>query len=199
MKSPKAMETEVPRLYYGPRFSFFRKPIWNTTPLKDITLYDAYAYIKGDYAKEQTEHLRSIPDKKAAGVYKGQNFDYVTFGGSFSTRDDRQLRHPTDLMCLDFDHVPNIQMYRNQLLADPEFDTAMLFTSPSGQGIKWVVPIRTDCYLYHEVFAAVSNYLKATYGLIPDQKCRDISRACFLPHDPQVYINPKYIPFNAKQ
>lgn len=50
-----------------------------------------------------------------------------------------------------------------------------------------------------EVFAAVTNYVKATYGLVPDQKCKDISRACFLPHDPQAYINPKYVPFNAQR
>lgn len=60
-------------------------------------------------------------------------------------------------------------------------------------------PIRTCCYTYQQVFAAVTNYLKATYGLVPDQKCKDISRACFLPHDPQAYINPKYVPFNAQR
>ena len=199
MSTPEANLKEVPRLVFGPQFSFYRKPIWNTTPLKAISLYDAYAYIKGDYAKEQTEHLRSIPDKKVADAYKAKNFDYVTFGGTFTVRDDAQLIFPTDLLCLDFDHVPNVQMYRNQFLADPEFETALMFTSPSGQGIKWIVPIRTCCHTYQQVFAAVTNYVKATYGLVPDQKCKDISRACFLPHDPQAYINPKYVPFNAQR
>ncbi|MBQ2331427.1 MAG: hypothetical protein II383_03370, partial [Bacteroidales bacterium] len=135
MSTPEANLKEVPRLVFGPQFSFYRKPIWNTTPLKAISLYDAYAYIKGDYAKEQTERLRSIPDKKVADAYKAKNFDYVTFGGTFTVRDDDQLIFPTDLLCLDFDHVPNVQMYRNQFLADPEFETALMFTSPSGQGI----------------------------------------------------------------
>ena len=85
MNTPQAMETEVPRLPFGPQFSFFRKPIWNTAPLKDITLYDAYAYIKGDYAKEQTERLRSIPDKKTADAYKAKNFTLVEGDETLST------------------------------------------------------------------------------------------------------------------
>ena len=78
MSTPEANLKEVPRLVFGPQFSFYRKPVWNTNPLKAISLYDAYAYIKGDYAKEQTERLRSIPDKKVADAYKAKNFDYVT-------------------------------------------------------------------------------------------------------------------------
>ena len=162
------------------------------------TVYDWVTLRRVPYHKDG-KRLRSIPDKKVADAYKAKNFDYVTFGGIFTVRDDAQLIFPTDLLCLDFDHVPNVQMYRNQFLADPEFETALMFTNPSGQGIKWIVPIRTCCHTYQQVFAAVTNYVKATYGLVPDQKCKDISRACFLPHDPQAYINPKYVPFNAQR
>ena len=48
MSTPEANLKEVPRLVFGPQFSFYRKPVWNTTPLKAISLYDAYAYITGD-------------------------------------------------------------------------------------------------------------------------------------------------------
>ena len=141
---------EIPRLPFGPQFSFFRKPIWNTAPYKNVTLYDVFTYITGAYAVPQTEHLRSISEKKAAEAYKTRAFDYVSFGGTFSKRDDEFLIFPSDLLCLDFDHVPNVQMYRQMFLADPEFETALMFTSPSGHGIKWIVPIRTDCHTYQE-------------------------------------------------
>lgn len=190
---------EIPRLIFGPQFSFYRKPIWNTAPYKSVSLYDVYSYITGAYAAPQTEHLRTLTEKKEAEAFKTKAFDYVTFGGTFTKRDDECLIFPSDLLCLDFDHVPNVQMYRNQFLADPEFETALMFTSPSGHGIKWIVPIRTDCHTYQEVFAAVTNYVRATYGLTPDQKCKDISRAYFLPHDAGAWINPKYVPFNAQR
>lgn len=43
MTTQKANVKEVPRLVFGPQFSFYRKPIWNTNPLKAISMYDAYA------------------------------------------------------------------------------------------------------------------------------------------------------------
>ena len=42
-------------------------------------------------------------------------------------------------------------------------------------------------------FKAVCNYLKQTYQLEVDGSGKDVARACFLPYDPQVYINPKYL------
>ena len=190
---------KIPRLHIGPQFSFYRMPVTNTIPYRNITLYDVYKYLTGDYAKKQTEILRTITDKSAARAYKGKNFDTVSFAGMFKNRDDASIIHPSDLLCLDLDHVPNVQMYRQLLLADPEFETALMFTSPSGDGIKWVVTIKTDCHTYGQVFTAVSNYMKATYGLIPDPACKNISRACYLPHDPEAYLNPKYLPFNVIQ
>lgn len=44
-------------------FSFFRKPIRNTDPLRCISIPDIYRYIVGPYAKKQTEMLRSITSK----------------------------------------------------------------------------------------------------------------------------------------
>ena len=176
------------------KFSFFRKPISNVKPQKDITILDAYKYITSDIAKEQTLQLRSIDDKKTAKSYKARNFDYVTFGGSFDTRDDGHLLSPSNYLCLDFDHLPDVHDSKKRLLEDPIIETVLIFISPSGDGLKWIIPIRTDTYRYSEVFVAVTNYLKSKYNLIPDQSCKDISRACFLPYDPEAYINPKECP-----
>ena len=43
------------------------------------------------------------------------------------------------------------------------------------------------------------GFVQSTYGLQPDQKCKDIARACFLPYDPEAYINPKYVPPYAER
>lgn len=192
-------EKAVERLAFSPHISFFKRPVSNTVPFKDITLIEVYSYLRSDYAKEQTEHLRSLTDKSQAARYKADNFDYVTFGGTFTRRRNTDIKFPSDLLCLDFDHVPNVPMLREMFLRDTQLTTALLFTSPSGHGVKWVVPIRTDHIHYEEVFRAISNYVQATYGLLPDQKCKDIARACFLPHDPEAYINPQYVPYYAER
>jgi hypothetical protein len=175
-------------------FSFFKAPVRNTIPHKSISLLDAYNYIVGDYAKQRTEKLRSIEDTKQARQFKASTFDYCTFSGMFQTRNDKALISHSGLLCIDFDHLQSVDLLRNQLLQDEYFDTQMLFVSPSGDGLKWLIYIDTKQTTHSNYFAAVANYILQTYGVEVDKSGRDISRACFLPHDPQAYINPLYKP-----
>ena len=51
-------------------FSFFRKPIQNTEPLRAIDIVDVYRYVVGHYARPQTEALRSMVSSADAKRYK---------------------------------------------------------------------------------------------------------------------------------
>ncbi len=177
----------------GALFSFFKAPVRNTIPHKSISLIDAYNYIVGDYAKQRTEKLRDIKDPKQVRQYKASTFDYCTFSGMFQTRNDKALISHSGLLCIDFDHLQSVDLLRNQLLQDEYFDTQMLFVSPSGDGLKWIISIDTAKTSHSEFFVAVASYILQTYGVAVDKSGRDISRACFLPHDPQAFINPIYL------
>ena len=174
------------------RFSFFKSPISNTRPYKAISLLDAYNYIIGKYAKQRTERLQSICDAKQARFFKAARFDYCTFSGTFTSRSDKSLVKHSGLLCLDFDHLNDIQTMFECLLKDEYFETQLLFRSPSGDGLKWVIFINTNQTTHGKYFAAVANYIAKTYGIAVDKSGRDISRACFLPHDPHAYLNPSY-------
>ena len=171
-------------------FSFFKAPVRNTIPHKSICMLDAYNYIVGDYAKQRTEKLRSIKDPKQARQYKVSTFDYCTFSGAFTTRNDKALINHSGLLCVDFDRLQNVEKLRFQLLQDEYFDTQLLFVSPSGDGLKWIISIDTTKTTHGDFFAAVANYILQTYGVEVDKSGRDISRACFLPYDPLAFINP---------
>lgn len=174
------------------QFSFFKRPINNITPYRAIGLTDVYRYVKGSYAKTRTETLRSITDPKERKRYKAENFDYCTFSGVFASRREKDLLTPSDLLCIDFDHVTDIPLLRKQLIEHEYFDTELLFVSPSGDGIKWIIRQGNQGHSHQQLFRAVCNCLRET-GLPPvDMSGSDIARACFLPHDPNVYINPKY-------
>ncbi|HAH24353.1 MAG TPA: VirE protein, partial [Prolixibacteraceae bacterium] len=45
------------------------------------------------------------------------------------------------LLTLDFDHVSNLDGLKKTLLSDRYFDTELMFVSPSGDGLKWVISI----------------------------------------------------------
>ena len=127
----------------GQRFSFFSSPVTNTKPSKDFSLLDAYNYIVGDTAKSQTAMLRSIADERQRRDFKAKHFDYCTFSGTFQYRNDKALIQHSGLLCLDFDHISNIEEVKGQLLQDEYFETKLMFRSPSGDGLKWIVEIDT--------------------------------------------------------
>jgi hypothetical protein len=184
---------KTPYSPYSPLFSFFKAPISNTKPHKAVSLLQIYNAIKGNYYKDRTQKLQAISDVGQARKFKAANFDYCTFSGVFTTRSDKALIKHSGLLCIDFDHLSNIELLRNQLLQDEYFDTQLLFRSPSGNGLKWIISIDTAAATHGNYFAAVANYILQTYGVAVDKSGRDISRACFLPHDPQVFINPLLI------
>lgn len=190
---PIVVKPLVPESVVSPLFSFFPSPITNTKPSKNFTLLDAYYYIKGDTAKERTKKLRSFGDAKQSRMFKAANFDYCTFSGTFTTRTDKALINHSGLLCIDFDHLQNLDSLRYQLLQDEYFDTQLLFRSPSGDGLKWVIEIDISQTTHADYFRAVANYLFQTYGIEADKSGKDISRACFLPYDPNCFINQKYL------
>jgi hypothetical protein len=184
-------KTEKPALVI-PVFSYFKKPVANTTPAKNVSLRDIFEHIKSLDFKQVTEKLRSISNKDDARKFKSQNFDYVTFSGTFSKREDKALIKHSGLMVIDFDHVSNIDRLKADLLKDEYFETELLFVSPSGDGLKWIIPVDLSRYSHAEYFEAIKNYVWQTYHLQIDKSGRDVSRACFLGQDNNIFINPKY-------
>lgn len=177
----------------SPTFSYFTKPISNVTPNKQVSLIEVYHLIKGNDFASCTNTLRNISEPKEVRKYKAQNFDYVTFSGSFSKRNDANLQRHSGLLTIDFDHIEDITSLKLSLINDHYFETELLFASPSGDGLKWVIPIDLTQAKHQEYFKAVANYVSNTYKIEVDQSGKDISRACFLPHDTDVFINPKYL------
>jgi hypothetical protein len=185
-------DTIVPHVLNVPCFSFFKAPVSNTKPHKAVSLLQIYNAIKGDYYKDRTQKLRAISDVQQARKFKAANFDYCTFSGAFESRNDKALIKHSGLLCIDFDHLQSVDLLRNQLLQVEYFDTQLLFVSPSGDGLKWIIAIDTARTAHGDYFAAVANYILQTYGVEVDKSGRDISRACFLPYDPQAFINPLF-------
>ena len=176
-----------------PVFSYFRAPVTNTIPERKTDVVEVYQLIKGNDFIKATSELRSIPDARQARKYKARSFDYVTFSGTFTKRHDKQLLSHSGLLTIDFDHVTGLSDFKHALINDQYFETVLLFTSPSGDGLKWIIPIDLSLANHHDYFQAVANYIHHTYQLKIDQSGKDVSRACFLPHDPDVFIQSKYL------
>ena len=194
------MTKEYPKMPPAPKMSFFRRPIRNTKPCREATPEDIHKYLTSDYAKKHTEYLRTISDSKARSRYKAENLDYITPGGIFRSRKESDLVKASGYIVIDFDHVPDAPGLVRLLARDPQFETVLAFRSPSGDGVKWIVTLPTNAakpdgtpFTYGEFFTILSTYARREYGVEADPSGKDICRACFLPFDPEAFLNPFYI------
>lgn len=193
------------------RVSLFTKPV-NTkseeqVPEKYVSLFEAYSLIIGEGANnpipDLIRQLRAInnPDPEQAKEEKKRlkkRLPHIVFGGEFSHRSIDGLIKPSDLICLDFDHIGDsseVENLKETLSGDTELNPVLLFVSPSGDGLKVIVPVR-DTIKGDEDFKlayrSLTNYCEQTYNLTPDKSCKDISRSCFLSFDEfAIYKDPQ--------
>lgn len=178
-----------------------------TKPTMGVDILDTYKYITTEsWARKQTEELRQISDHDKNGEYKKLNFYFVTFGGVFRYRRASEIAIASPYTVFDFDEPEIRKAYpdwaladaladlRSKLIADEQVDTALLFTSPNGNGIKWVVYSGSKMGLKHrDFFEVMREYIMQKHGVEVDKSGSDISRACFLPYDPECYVNPEFL------
>ncbi|MBF0548765.1 MAG: DUF3987 domain-containing protein [Candidatus Riflebacteria bacterium] len=143
--------------------------------------------IKTDGAlKSKIESLRKLPQKDYDEQKK--QLPGVTFSGTFSQRKKECLKILSGYMILDFDHIDQPGTLQNSLIADSH--CAFCFISPSGKGLK--VGIRTnDLSLWEANFKSAEKYFSDKYKLQADKSGKDVSRLCFLSHDPNCFFNPQ--------
>ncbi len=172
--------------------SFFRPPISNIRPQASLSLNELHQLITGPRYAGITSQLRKIRDPHQKRRFKAAKFPYVTFSGIFEKRDERSLIKPSQLVVFDFDHLPNVEEVKRLLLHETALETEMLFVSPSGDGLKWVLRLEPDLMSHRDFYLSVSNYLKLEFKLETDKSCRDLSRACYIPNDPDSYLGERH-------
>ena len=71
---------------------------------------------------------------------------------------------------------------KQKLLNHEYFDTELLFVSPSGNGLKWIIPVDLKGWEHSWYFKAVTNCIKATGLPLVDMSGSDVARSCFFCH-----------------
>ena len=133
--------------------------------------------------------LANNPSKKEKSERKVNDFPAVLFSGCFSgTGKANEIRSMSGLISIDIDHVSDLQTLRERLINDPY--TYLLFVSPSNEGIKIVIKhTLTQPENWQSLFRQLEVYYLENYNIQIDEACKDISRACFLPYDDQIFVN----------
>lgn len=185
---------EVTTTYFSLYAAGINKPS-SQRPYKQGTLVDVYRWMNSMKMMQLTQQLRAIDDEKQQKNFKASNLPFATFSGTFSYRNQKGLLQHSGLQCFDFDHLggkENLWKARHLLERDPYFETMLMFTSPRGDGVKWVTQIDLSRGSHEKWYRAVCNYLLQTYGLEADSAPANVASACFLCWDADMVINPSF-------
>ena len=123
-----------------------------TSPLNvDVSIYKSYrdniglkcnllAFLTSNRYRQQVEAIRTVTDKKQRDNLKSK-LPAVTVSGLFDKRNLQSSCTPTNLLCLDFDNVPDLTALFDYLTTLPFI--AFVGYSVSGKGIFAIVPIQS--------------------------------------------------------
>lgn len=176
-----------------PQLSMF-KSARAIAPEKTATVAETVELIRSDRLKPDIERLRGcLAAGNRAAYDEGKKcLPAVTWAGTFKARCKAGLVAPSGLVVVDLDHIGDkMPIVRAVLVADPS--VVACFTSPSGDGLKAVAAV-SDTSDHGRAWRAVADRVKAETGIEPDPTGKDVSRLCFLSHDPNAYHNPAPVP-----
>ncbi len=154
----------------------------------------------GLYADRITE-LRELFQKSPDDYReKKKTLPAFTFSGEFSGRSKGSLRGASGFLVLDFDKLDNVEKTFSILAADEH--VWFIFRSPSGAGLK--VGLHSTGITSDEdhgrFFRAASNYIEKEHGgLVTDPSGKDISRLCFVSHDPLLFVSEHPVDFDVEK
>ena len=152
--------------------------------------------IKEGKSKVLIEKIRNAKNKSDADKFKKQ-LPAILFSGKFSERSKKGLKAHSGYMVIDFDDFEDEVVYVNmfnELKSNKHI--ALLFRSPSGNGIKAVVRIPSCTAEEHERYFGLFND-EFKYNYFDKANC-DVSRVCFESYDPYLYYNPDAEVFEPK-
>lgn len=151
--------------------------------------------MKTDKYKKQISSIRLEKDKKTRDALKAK-LNNVTFGGTFTSRGNGNLKDHSGLACMDFDGTKDAEALKQEL--NKSKHTLASFVSPSGNGVKVLVKIpfvdNNDDYQDYYV-KILEHYNQPKYE---DTGTKDIARACYMSYDPNLYINSEAEIFTDK-
>jgi hypothetical protein len=169
---------------YNPKISVFRS-LFNSkeTPFT-LEAIEVYNRIK----QGNPELISKIKKLRAGDSESKMQLMAIMFNGTFSERKDDGLIQHSGLCVLDFDKYPDAKTLtaeRNRLKECPY--VYMMFTSPSGNGLKVVIRTpESNKFEHKRRFEAYKEYIQSDYFDVANS---NVSRVCFESYDPDAYLN----------
>lgn len=171
----------------------FLKSVVVPTDFTTITISDYLDYVKTAKFENEINGFRNSKSlSKDEQDKMKRRIPAVTISGTFKDRvANANLKEHSGFICIDFDHVENINEFKAQLIKD-KYTYAVLY-SASGNGLATLVKIDSAKHL--EAYNGLKSYYFKTYTQLIDKSCSNVSRFRFLSMDKDLFINEKSATF----
>jgi P4 family phage/plasmid primase-like protien len=134
-----------------------------------------------DPVQDAKDAVRALKEKKLPGICPS---------GTFLKRANDGIVEHSGYLCPDLDKLgERLDSIREKLKTDEHVQSVWL--SPTGSGLKALMPIEASKESHLRSFRAVKKYFRDTYDVGIDKYCKDVSRLCFVSHDPDIFIRPE--------
>jgi hypothetical protein len=163
-----------------------------TVPVENKSLLLIGKDIVSDKYKTEVEEIRQFiaqGNKNAADQKKKQ---LLAFTPSAVFKEKRQLpflEMYSGFVHLDFDKLTPQQLQSTIDIVSKIPFTALAFISPSGNGIKVFVEVNIGLENHLTAYLQVQKHYEDATSLKADPSCKDVTRLCFMSHDPYAYRN----------
>lgn len=183
--------------------------------LRPLSTREMYALVTTDTALQRTtERLRAVQslDKEAYRTAKTR-LPYVVGSTFVADAEGRLVRRTTAFeaahyFILDLDNCPGLAGQVPDAVRQNEY-VELAFVSPGGNGLKLFFRLLEPFLATHgtgvpKQFTAAYRAFAAHIGEqfrwanSLDLRTCDVTRACFLAHDPSAYFNPEAMPVDAR-
>jgi len=168
--------------------------VWKnfSEPVEKVSLIMLAKRLSADTYKQEVSQIRMriAEGKKEEAQRLKQKLPAFTPSGVFNEkRLSTQLDMYSGYIHLDFDKLSPDTLSKafEVLIADPH--TYLSFISPSGNGLKVFAEVDTGPEQHETTYQYVLHYYEKLTGLKADEKCKDITRLCFVSWDPGLYHN----------
>ncbi|MBW6480343.1 MAG: hypothetical protein K0B37_13020 [Bacteroidales bacterium] len=150
---------------------------------------------------DQLRKIQSIDQRKYQEIKKF--LPYVTGGIFHPPCRNKENFAFIDNMIFDFDHLSSKELspvwLKEKLAGDERVEA--IFISPGNDGIKVLLPLShriTDPVKYTLCYKVFALQFAKEYGIeqVIDPRTSDVTRACFLCYDPEIYHNLNPLPTN---
>jgi hypothetical protein len=161
-----------------------------TIPVENKALLLIGKDIVSDKYKKEVEEIRSLFAQGKKDEADGKKKQLLAFTPSAVFTEKRQmpfLEMYSGFVHLDFDKLNSEQLQTAFAIICKIPYTALCFISPSGNGLKVFIEVNTELEHHDIAYQQVQKYYEDATGLKVDPSCKDVTRLCFMSHDPEAY------------